>query len=39
MITNTPNVARNVPKFLDIAVIITNYGNTASYVLGRRLQP
>ena len=34
MITDTPNVARNVPKFLDIV----NYGNTARYVVGGRFQ-
>jgi hypothetical protein len=28
MITDIPNVARNVPKFLDIVVVIINYGNT-----------
>jgi hypothetical protein len=27
MITDTPNVARNLPKFLYIVVIITNFGH------------
>jgi hypothetical protein len=34
MITDTSNVARNVPKFLDIV----NYGNTERYAVGRGFQ-
>jgi hypothetical protein len=39
MNTDVSNMERNVPKFLDIVVIITDYGNTPSYVCGRRIQP